>query len=121
MKANELMIGDWVKLNGDPLPQQVQELLFDSVTIQCWPHRYDDIFPIPLTSEILDKNFEMMENTYFWKISGRYMVDENFNFGIYYKNDFATWYSTVGLRELHYVHELQHLMKDCKINKEITL
>ena len=54
MDAKELMIGDWVLLNGEP--KQVMEILFGSITIDCYPIEEYYVEPIPLTTEILEKN-----------------------------------------------------------------
>lgn len=61
MKADELMIGDWV-LNGYGCGHlmQVTELLVERINGVCkggvWCDLYNIIKPIPLTSEILKKN-----------------------------------------------------------------
>ena len=62
MKATDLMIGDWVQYTcGNPI--QVKELLEDGLNIEhdyaeCYGVEayYDDIKPITLTPEILEKN-----------------------------------------------------------------
>lgn len=62
MKATDLMIGDWVQDTcGNPI--QVKELLEDGINgewdcAECYGVEavYDDIKPIPLTAEILEKN-----------------------------------------------------------------
>lgn len=62
MKANKLMIGDWVQDDlGNPI--QVRELLeygingeWDGAELYGVEAYYEDIKPIPLTYEILKKN-----------------------------------------------------------------
>lgn len=59
MKANELMIGDKVTVNKTPLKIAdlgiVKAGFFDSKG-KMFYHYYDNIEPIPLTTEILKKN-----------------------------------------------------------------
>ena len=59
MRADELMIGDWV-LNGCGNLMQVTAISKDGIDGVCeggeWCDLYDDIKPIPLTPEILKKN-----------------------------------------------------------------
>ena len=116
------MIGDLVMLRGEQNPQVVQEILYDTVTIQCWPHRYDDISPIPLTSEILEANFEK-------KGANFGIFDDYFDFELHEYND-GTWLVTYHCCEmslpdeqvmLFHVHQLQHFMHHCGIDKEITI
>ena len=131
MEANELMTGDWVILSGDPNPQQVQELLIDSVTIQCWPHRFDDINPIPLTPEILEKNGFKNRNGYQWIYKDNYskiridiapkVVIDGEELGeppICLTLEGVLFNINMSIK---YVHELQHALKICEIEKEIVL
>ena len=134
MKVTDLMIGDWVKVHfgeynetiGSDVYGQVAELYDDGrieVTVNNEPSSYwniekergDEILPIPLTTEILEKNgwcLDEIDGSYrhcdnnFW-IGGR-----NAPFGILVSNKYI---------EVNYVHELQHLLKSCKIDKKIVL
>ena len=137
--SKDLMIGDWVMLKGELSPQVVQELLFDCVTIQCWPHRYGDISPVPLTPEILEKNG-------FKIIHGHGYSDTHPTFGWGYLNDVTdhayievSFYdepiggvstlvkmevnsssgggiNTVHSCDIDYVHQLQHAIRLCGID-----
>lgn len=65
MKANELMIGDWVEvpfLEGKPKIVKVEEILYDEINPE-WDEtenyggiKIKYVKPIPLTPEILKKN-----------------------------------------------------------------
>ena len=99
----------------------------------------DILSPIPLTSEILEKNgftkYDVGHNVNGWTIMG----DDNLYSAIPFTltdNDFDTepgeykWGPIEDDREesfvremgrINYVHELQHLLKLCKIEKEIVL
>lgn len=104
MKADELMIGDWV-LNACGNPIQVKELLEDGINGE-WDGVeavYDDIKPIPIDLDILEKNG--------WKAG----AGENIRFKSPYilvkKNDIWTmYYNATRLAAIRYVHELQNIL-----------
>jgi len=56
MKATELMIGDWVYNTHNRQPEQVFEIMEHMVMLAYNDlYGYDEIEPIPLTSEILEQ------------------------------------------------------------------
>ncbi|MBR5030871.1 MAG: hypothetical protein IKT03_05580 [Muribaculaceae bacterium] len=131
MNIRELMIGDWVDING--LPVQVFELAYNhnekEMTIGILDpqgeiysafYGYDHIEPIPLTPEILEKNFS---STAYWYFIGT----DKFCFRIdKYKDKWDLYFGRDGkgtnLRiKINYVHELQHALRLCGIDKEIEL
>lgn len=159
MKAEELMIGDWVLAEGKPLQvTNISVLGGDIICVMSPFMSYDTAYasnivalskgakdinkiePIPLTEEILKKNgfkndvlaeksiiAEGASNSSVILISedNRIMlnnIDE-------YLNSFNKWnvhidtedMRTMCTAEITYVHELQHLLKLCKIEKEIIL
>lgn len=114
----DLMVGDWLLYNGEP--KQVMEILFDSVTIDCFPCSYDRIEPILLTKEILEKNG--------W--DGRYGPDcfdedKTYLLEIDIDKDGRAWRTVNGneynIFEIKWVHQLQHALKVVGIEKEIIL
>ena len=62
MKANELRIGNWVMVFPVKNPQQVCDVMFDSVNTECvFGQHYGEVDPIPLTEEWLLKfGFELI-------------------------------------------------------------
>lgn len=109
MKANELMIGDWV-LNSCGNPIQVKELLEDGINGdwdggECYglAELYDDIKPIPIDEDILEKNG--------WVGAGDNMfVKQPYRIT---KAD-KVWGVAIGLAyvaEIRFVHELQNIMR----------
>lgn len=156
MKANELMIGDWVYYS---YPNQFVTKVIDVCShgeepfIKCQrdpkdklyvPDKFEDFHvgilrPIPLTHEILEKNgftkYDVGHNVCGWAI----LDDDHLHSSIPFTltdNDFDTeqgeykWGPVEDDREesfvreigrINYVHELQHALKLCKIEKEITL
>ena len=86
-----------------------------------------DILPIPLTTEILEKNG--------WKFIGHQVDFGGFLFDIYSKRDILPYlyyyYATkdfsvsicgeIALPDMKYVHELQHLLLGLGINHEMEV
>ena len=107
MKAKELMIGDWIyshTFNGLQ-PRNIRRIN---------PENIEEYEPIPLTPDILEKNgFVKAWNTYRHSLK-KWLV--------LYKKEFGLSLH-IGEAEfrLDYVHELQHIMRLCGIDKEITL
>jgi hypothetical protein len=106
MEANELMIGDFV-LDGN-IYAQVTSITCDG-NIETTHNKHSDIEliePIPLTPEILKKNgWEERPKGY-----------------VFYKklckNTFVVNAADI---QIKYVHELQHALRLCEIEKEIIL
>ena len=108
MKADELMIGDWV-LNTFGTPIRVKELLEDGINgewdgCECYGlvELYDDIKPIPIDEDILERNG--------WKIADDMFVKQPYRIT---KAD-KVWgvaYGMAYIAEIHFVHELQNIMR----------
>lgn len=128
MKATELMIGDWVYDHDINKQHKVaaQDLLLLDEGIMT-----ENVFePIPLTLEILQKNgfetdgeaiwasFCPEDNEFALEISEPNYYDENCGERGYWWTINACEYSIIPLR---YVHELQHALRLCGIEKEIVL
>lgn len=136
MKANELMIGDWVL--HDREPYQIRQLGIYGVDRdgEDYPAvcvgkpkgvglivERNEIEPIPLTQEILEKNgFVLKEEE-----KGAYGVDivpyytrRDVPFEVFCDGEpFAIWFKDPV--NIGYVHELQHAFRLCGIEKEIIL
>lgn len=150
MKANELMIGDWVFTRGKI--EQVTSIYDGYICTENYEDSHDYYFdPIPLTAEILEKNgFEksvaLNPRRNYWKLSigskyfqifratinvdmygyekdkvfqptGNYEI-QCFNRAVYSNGDI-----TENFAELYAdsVHELQHILRICGIEKGIVL
>jgi hypothetical protein len=119
MKIDEVMLGDIVSVSGRPI----------HVTLAVLNHWSDNIEPIPLTKEILEKNgFEnqgFRHHDQYNGIDDRVLLNNNKA----YMNSVNEWfvhidsedYCTIANCELTYVHELQNLLKLCKINFEFNI
>lgn len=133
MKANELMIGDWVmplkkKLKG--IPGKV--VTIDGGTGVCWIDSEDysclvpcsDVERIPLTTEILEKNFNesLPGINLMYDLKGPYMVsNENGQWVFGLVKDDGENSARYPLVKILFVHELQHALRLCGIDKEIVL
>lgn len=119
MKANELMIGDWVY--RPDCYDQVKEIRHTGVIGRDSLRgliAFSELEPIPLTPEILEKNGfvydledKLFEDIYprISMLYAQYRLVENG--GINYGE----------MSEIKYVHELQHALRLCGITKEIEL
>lgn len=145
MEAKDLMIGDWfnflIDIEGgdteyDPKneiyqPMQVDNIEFgDATSEEGVPNDPRQLKPISLTAEILGKNFkstEFPDNLY-----GDDFFDGDDKIKIYI-NEYKDGLWKVDVDEIKMdgvcfwsmyvrnVHELQHALKLCKIDKEIKL
>ena len=119
MKATDLMIGDWVLCDGKPY--QVAEISAGLLRIDAERKLFadpEDVEPIPLTAETLDKN------GWKWGESWGAFVNDNspiqFEHGT--ENNRFWWVEHNGLiAPINAVHELQHALRLCGIEKEVTL
>ena len=133
MKVNELMIGDWVVYNGDVdyiNPIKIEGMDFATgmcITTDRDDVGFDGVWPIPLTAEILEKNgfIEFMPHN--WQIVINNIMIElrepEHNMAIWLdwdEHDTGTYASYMFPRP-NCVHELQHALRLCNIDKEIEL
>jgi len=132
MKAEDLMIGDWVNLYDSPI-----KINIDDLGVIERDETYDKgvhCKPIPLTEEILKKNG--------FKTDGKNLIlhyKDNIHESALYLSEmymadppgYVTGTPNLLTKErpcnidvfgvIHYVHDLQHLYKFRKIKKEIVL
>lgn len=125
MKVKELMIGDLV-YDGNSIAQ-VTGITCDGIieTTHNQSSNIELIRPIPLTVEILEKNG--LEKDNHGRLYGEYF-DEDVNNDLEISVDDKTgeiWWSynwaEYYIIRLRYVHELQHALRLCGIEKEIVL
>lgn len=134
MKANELMINDYVRLVKEYGMPQNEIIKVDALDLYRISQGDYDVEPIVLTSEILEKNgFEHKTDIVWHDIYVlRYRIElANKELGqdqslILAKDPYDVFYwipemSAVSALNFRYVHELQHILKLCKIDKEIII
>ena len=140
MKANELMVDDWVLWKDKPVQiARVSGVVYsfghiDVTLAHCGngvleTHDIKSISPIPLTPEILEKNGFKRDMFY-----GEWQFDLdtfpfNFPFSVVQRKN-NSWYlgrEEVGIAhnreiiDISYVHELQHALRLCGVDKTIEL
>ena len=146
MKANELMIGDWIHNK------------FTNENYRVWPTFYsqctdygrtpekdiDELFePIPITPEILEKNGFLEKNVFaetlgvdeLWGLE-EYSCgvcggeNDTWEFEVYepwierdYDGSPDDWgfFAKTHIKDIRYVHELQHALLLCGMDKKIEL
>lgn len=131
MKETELMIGDWfnflIDIEGgdteyDPeneiyQPMKVDSIGFGDVTSEEGvTNAVSQLQPIPLTPEILEKNrfeFNNLPMEQCWQQYGLRLYLSGQGYGI-------NCGENISLR-VNYVHELQHVLRLCNIEKEIKI
>lgn len=129
MKAEELMIDDWVCLEDDPTPRQVDFIRTGEVGLY-WNKIVTPpyIKPILLTPEILEKNGWTYndEDEKFapqtWVGGGLMLQDaDDGGYRIVVTSDWDDEDTNNTPFVILYVHELQHALKLRRIKKEIVL
>ena len=133
MRANELMIGDWIQIvepckyagaigrvktlidhKDDENAYFKVFLKNNTIHIGIEDICSDDIKPIPLTTEILEKNGFVKESRESFGNTLQYCILTD-----------GLWIDISGENffegKLEYVHQLQHVLRLCEIEKEIKL
>ena len=140
MKAEDLMIGDWIIRRG--VPEEPMRLYDMKASVgiayldqdgRGVTEKFENIEPIPLTSEILEKNgFKRLQDTYLFNITTNQFgvnlwleigpdswIENNKIYIDSLKGDFN--YPMLTMTTCKYVHEFQHLLKLYEIKKDIVL
>ncbi|MCR4835389.1 MAG: hypothetical protein K5899_03270 [Bacteroidaceae bacterium] len=130
MEANELMVGDWLFYRGqfNAFSFRVEQITRKKVGYHAEPNecrmnyiRLSECQPVPLTVErLILIGFELIQNLFVLTdenrvFPGKIFIEYNLSNGCLYIND--------GLvpRPINYVHQLQHALILCGIEKEITI
>jgi len=132
MKANEIQIGDWLYYKGqfNAFPFKVESITKKKVGYHAEPNehriyylRLSECKPIPLTPEILEKNgFELKEGEIgmYGVTTVPHYLCKGVPFEVFCDGDpFAIWFKEPV--NIKYVHELQHALRLCGIDKTIEL
>ena len=135
MKVNELMIGDWVKHSITGQKGKVYRICGNEyIAFIDGDTQSELVEPIPLTPEILEKN-GFNDTSFEANHKYKYVIHTNeYQLGYYpktnsfnvYKKGIDPFYTKdvfcCGFQNIvKYVHELQHALKLCGIDKEIIV
>lgn len=122
MRPEQLQMYDWVLINDTPY--QVKQITRKKVGYHRVPHNLDyarseDVKPIRITAEILEKNGVLSDGVSRW----RFCDNENWKirFSLYYEALRITSENIALEGHVVYVHELQQALRLCGINKKIEL
>lgn len=139
INCSSLSVGDWfqarmVKCDYEDLditpPMRVAEISSDEVMLQLGSVKHyafvDDLQPIPLTPEILEKNgFARKDKYRFVNIDMLSTVEKYgtkyYDYHNIYKKGKTYRPIRVEADNIRYVHQLQHAMRLAGIEKEIEL
>lgn len=120
------MLGDWVLCDGKPY--QIAEISAGLLCIDAERALFadpEDLQPIPLTPEILEKNNiseKRAEEIYVFYDSDEFCITPDIN-----REGKERWMFYCGRGEhdanicIYFVHQLQHALSLCGIEKEIVL
>lgn len=123
MNRKNLMIGDWVIDTKTGYVMQIAEVNRCYVLLKyprefgLYCRGYEDIEPIDLTEEFMDKNFESRLDD--WMVGNGWLVRNFYGWSMGKYNDAYETPSWCGLIDIPHVHNLQHAMKLMNIDKEI--
>ena len=127
MNATELMVGDYVIRKNVPNEilivntiDSIRDIVYLDLDGLGITEKLTNIEPIPLTPEILKKNGwskDLYDNE-------SYDNDDFEQLSLWVGLDGNAWWWHVGVElviPLNFVHELQHALRLCGINKEIEI
>lgn len=137
METKDLMMGDWIQSPITPKPLKVAQINWD-YSVECvgiddmirYHVGLGDIKPIPLTDEIMAKNFSQYSESYEPNFSRDYLITDigatitydvvTRLIGLPVRNIAGDW-EFYSITEIRYVHQLQHALRLCGIEKEIII
>lgn len=120
MREKDIKIGDYFSVNGEVVKVPETELslcgIWDSQEI-FHVVEYEKLEPIPLTEEILEKNgWEKCDDGVGYYLEHLLLVPAHGRVEIYVCGRKHTW-----LRNVTYVHELQHILWTLGIDDNLKL
>ena len=130
--TSDVMVGDWVRITieGEQYPAVVNSIKLNTEEIGVsflaapgdWEDGdgYDEIEPIPLTAEILAQNGFSKSRLMGEQRHFTYYLGPSLSMLAIYDADFSVHIGD-GARYVKNVHQLQHILKVCGIEKEIVI
>ena len=122
----DLRLGNWVYSSFSETPCKVTEIRLDEsgygvCRVTCVDGYKDvaSLSPIPLTKEILEKNGFIRYGTNYALVEYNFSLSNPSNPSQYYDNYFVL-VDRMGVN-VKYVHQLQNILRDVGIEKEITI
>lgn len=139
MKLQDLMMMDWILVENKPYRYLCPSLnnnneIDDGIWIQDKDGKQyytgiEDISPVPITTEILEKNEFFNEDGYNYHYSNDdknlfvtfYPKNKNYTNGSYDYVTISRGCITIDELPIEHIHQLQHVLRLCGINENIIL
>jgi hypothetical protein len=134
LNCEDLMVNDWVMNTHNQKPERVREILERMVMLDYNDlYEYDEIEPIPLTPEILEKNWFLANRHVYPYPYYEYEVKESkvkvgFAFPQVNKTSYKNPWVCIDMESVYiehlpciFVHQLQHALRLAGVEKEITI
>ncbi len=120
MKAKELKIGDYFFIENTPV--KIKTLADGDISVvkygEVAPANISDLIPLPLTSEILEKN-GWLDGHWCWRLMYLVLVPQDSNtFG--FTIDKGDGHSVI-VHNIKYIHELQHILWALGIDDDLKI
>ena len=137
LTCKDLMVEDWVQILDDETWKEYKiaqvysirkdgrlACITESGSFAAWNIKY--IAPILLTPKILEKNFESVNNDFGfqdYKLNDDFLIENRGTRFCFVRRiaGCGKYRSTFYICELNFVHQLQHALRLCGIEKEIVL
>ena len=123
MEAKDLMVGDKLKTVFDKKIVEVKEIKQNCIYTEGNAYEYNEIEPIPLTPEILEKIGFATERNIGYIIDdsdGTQIIYNSWDHNLRIIENYKTRLDIETFDDIA-VHELQHALRLCGIEKEIVL
>lgn len=125
MNLSELQLGDWVHVEGKKDPVQITSLACDG-SIEVNNEYYctiEDLSPVELTDEIVEKRFERVECRYELPFGENGVGLVQLGHWEYQTNwcCFVNAFPHEMRMTVTYIHELQHIFRLFGLKKEVVL
>ena len=121
MKKEDLMVGDWYSIPTTASRSRCRKYRERMVMLDYNDlYEYDEIEPIPMTAEILAQNGFSKSRLMGEQRHFTYYIGPSLSMLAIYDADFSVHIGD-GARYVKNVHQFQHILKDCGIDKEIII
>lgn len=115
IEGDVVMYGNNIMIIKEPREEGHFDLLWNNWIIYCYIN-IEDIKPIPLTPEILEKNgWKKLYEKFFEKNVNNIRLTIEFSENIYVA------INRIFIMKIHYIHELQHLLFGLGLNSEMEV
>ena len=121
MEVKDLMIGDWVEVDGEYT--DVTSISRTEISTGCMKEvDIRDVKPIPITAQCLDDSgFHTNQFLSILRVDHNHYLEVDSDEGVILWEEKSVIRTVKFMAKVKYVHELQHALRLCNINKGIEL